>query len=661
MIRRIAVILLALAASLPILLATSQAQPQPLLTRHTRDAVVNGTAPQLGSLPESQSMRFDIVLALRHQPELLNFLAEIYDPSSPNYHQYVTPAQFTERFGPSQQDFDAVLKFASANHLTVTGGSRDSMDIQMTATVGAVEQAFHVQLNRYQHPTEDRTFFAPDREPTVDLPFQLWHITGLDNYSIPRPTFVRRAAPAQSNATTGSGPSASFLGSDMRAAYYESTSLTGSGQNIGLLEYAGFDIADVNTYYKNVKQTRSFAVTGVSTDGSSVNCVSPSCDDTEQTLDITQAGGMAPGVTTVYVYVSDSSDTALLSSMSTHTPLPLNLSSSWTWSSSDQNSDNPYFEKMAAQGQSFFQASGDSASYFGTSLWPANSAYVIAVGGTDLTTKSAGGPWASETAWADGGGGYGTNVAIPSWQVAAVDACPSCNKTYRNVPDVAANANFSFYVCADQAACTANEYGGTSFAAPMWAGYLALTNQQGATSGKTPPGFINPIIYPLNLGNGDADFHDITSGSNGATCSSGYNDCDGWGSPNGSALISALLAGAPPPPWAFSTGLPSNTCNFPSSYLSFTLDQQSNANSLQWTTSLNLEGEGTELIDQINWNWTLSDNDGQLMTETDQERGSLGLTLSRAPVGTPTLAISGYLIGENGCYSTFRTNLTGTN
>jgi subtilase family serine protease len=178
------------------------------------------------------------------------------------------------------------------------------------------------------------------------------------------------------------------------------------------------------------------------------------------------AGSMAPGVTTVYVYVSDSSDTALLSSMSTHTPLPLNLSSSWTWNPSDLSADNPYFEKMASQGQSFFQASGDSGAYFGSALGPANSAYVTAVGGTDLTTKSAGGTWASETAWVDGGGGYGTNVAIPSWQVAAVDACSSCNKTYRNVPDVAANANFSFYVCADQEACSENVYGGTSFAAP---------------------------------------------------------------------------------------------------------------------------------------------------------------------------------------------------
>ena len=90
----------------------------------------------------------------------------------------------------------------------------------------------------------------------------------------------------------------------MRAAYYEGTALTGTGQNIGLLEFAGFDIADVNTYYTNAGQTRTAAVTGISTDGTSIDCLaSQGCDDTEQTLDITQALGMAPGVTTVYVYV----------------------------------------------------------------------------------------------------------------------------------------------------------------------------------------------------------------------------------------------------------------------------------------------------------------------------------------------------------------------
>jgi subtilase family serine protease len=531
-----------------ILLLTIPSQAQTLLTRHTRDVVVNGEAKSVGRLPASQTMRFDVVLALRHQAELKNFLQGLYDPSSSFYKQYVTVPEFTARFGPSQEDFDAVIAFAKANNFKVVGGSRDSFDIQLKGSVANVEKAFHVTMNVYQHPTESRTFFAPDREPSVDLPFSLWHVTGLDNYSIPRSLVVHRNAQrnikVQSNATIGSCPQQSFCGSDMRAAYYAGTSLTGSGQNIGLLEYAGFDIADVNTYYKNAGQTRNFAVTGVSTDGSSVNCLaSQGCDDTEQTLDITQAGGMAPGVTTVYVYVSDNSDTALLGAMSTDTPLPLNLSSSWTWSPADPSTDDPYFEKMAAQGQSFFQATGDSGGYKGSAPWPANSQYVIAVGGTDLTTKSAGGPWSSETAWADGGGGYGSNVDIPSWQVAAVAKCVGCSQTLRDVPDVAANANFTFYVCADQTTCTANEYGGTSFAAPMWAGYLALANQEAVANGAAAPGFIDPIIYPLNIGNGDADFHDITSGSNGFTCSAGYNLCDGWGSPNGSALITALAGG----------------------------------------------------------------------------------------------------------------------
>ena len=84
--------------------------------------------------------------------------------------------------------------------------------------------------------------------------------------------------------------------------------------------------------------------------------------------------------------------------------------------------------------------------------------------------------------------------------------------TLRNSPDVAAEANFDFYVCADQTTCTANEYGGTSFAAPMWAGYLALANQQSVADGHSTLGFINPTIYQIGLGSGyDSDFHDITA------------------------------------------------------------------------------------------------------------------------------------------------------
>ncbi len=421
--------------------------------------------------------------------------------------------------------------------------------------MSTVEQAFHVTMGLYQHPSENRTFFAPDREPTPNLNVQLWHISGLDNYSIPRPLFVHQAAsPLRSNATTGSGPSASFLGSDMRAAYYGG-SLTGSGQSLGLLEYYGTDLADLNTYYKNVSQTNNVPITLLSTDGTSTSCTeAEGCDDTEQTIDMTQALGMAPGLSSLVMYVG-SSDSAIFDAMATASPLNAQLSSSWTWSPADPSTDNPYFEEFAAQGQNLFQAAGDSGKWGSSSeIFPADDVYVTSVGGTDLETSSAAGPWASETAWVDGGGGISPNkFAIPSWQTSAASGCSSCSKTYRNGPDVSANANFTFYVCADQTACTANEYGGTSFATPMWAGYLALVNQQSLANGNSVLGFINPSLYSIGLSsNYDSDFHDITSGSNGYSATTGYDLATGWGSPNGSGLLNALAGSSSTPGFSLS-------------------------------------------------------------------------------------------------------------
>ena len=128
-----------------------------------------------------------------------------------------------------------------------------------------------------------------------------------------------------------------------------------------------------------------------------------------------------------------------------------------------------------------------------------------------------------------------------SWAQENTHKANEGSTTYRNGPDVSANANFTFYVCADQTGCTSNLYGGTSFAAPMWAGYLALTNEQAASNGDQPPGFINPAIYPLGLTSGyDTAFHDITEGSNGFPATPGYDLASGWGSPNTDGLINAL-------------------------------------------------------------------------------------------------------------------------
>jgi len=550
MIRKLSVVLLAVAA-----LAAA-----PLSTRHVREVVANGRAKAAGRLPATQAMRLVLVLPHRNQPALDSFLKELYDPSSPSYRHFLTVEEFTDRFGPSQEDYDAVMRFAGTHGLRVVGTSRNRLNVDIEGPVASVEEAFHVTMGVYRHPTENRTFYAPDREPTPDLAVGLWHIAGLDNYSIPRPALVRRNSNVTPEATTGSCPSASFCGSDMRAAYYGGTALTGAGQSLGLLEYAGTDLADLNTYYTNAGQTNTVPITLLSTDGTSTSCLaSAGCDDTEQTLDMTQALGMAPGLASLVVYVG-STDAAMFNAMATASPLNAQLSSSWTWSPSDPATDNPYFEEFAAHGQNLFQAAGDSGAWRAASaVFPADDVYLTSVGGTDLATSGAGGPWSSETVWVDGGGGISPDrFAIPSWQTAAAAGCAKCSKTYRNAPDVSANANFTFYVCADQTTCTANDYGGTSFAAPMWAGYLALANEQAVTSGGTTLGFINPMLYAIGLGSGYAtDFHDIVSGSNGYLATAGFDLASGWGSPNGSGLINALN-GPPPPPGFFLSAAPAS-------------------------------------------------------------------------------------------------------
>jgi kumamolisin len=378
-------------------------------------------------------MRLVLVLPLRHQAALDNFLEELYNPSSPSYHQFLTVEEFTEMFGPSHEDYSGVVRWAESNGFTVVGTSRNRLNLDVRGSVATIEAAFHLTMSVYRHPTESRTFYAPDREPTPDLAVPLWHISGLDNYSIPHPALVRRNLDVKSNATTGSCPEQSFCGSDMRAAYYGG-SLTGRGQSLGLLEYLGTDLADLNTYYANVGHTNSVPITLLSTDGTSTSCFNSSgCDDTEQTLDMTQALGMAPGLSSLVMYVG-STDSAIFNAMATANPLNAQLSSSWTWSPPDPSTDNPYFQEFAAQGQNLFQAAGDSGRWTSSSeIYPADDVYLTSVGGTDLETSGAGGPWSSETAWVDGGGGISPNkFVIPYWQTTAASGCSNCSASYRN-------------------------------------------------------------------------------------------------------------------------------------------------------------------------------------------------------------------------------------
>jgi kumamolisin len=335
----------------------------------------------------------------------------------------------------------------------------------------------------------------------------------------------------------------------MRAAYYGVKgpgALTGAGQHLGLLEYVGTDLLDLYIYFANIGQTNMVPITLLSTDGTPTSCVHPSCDDTEQTLDMTQALGMAPGLASLVMYIG-STDTAIFSSMVSHNPLPTTIGCSWGWTPADPNTLNPYWVRMMAQGQTFFVASGDDSTWTKNgkaAAWPADSPFVVSVGGTDLITNGPGGTWNSEIAWSHSGGGVSpNNVPISPWQTipGVINSLNKGSPFLRNGPDVAANADFSFYVCANRI-CTANRLGGTSFAAPMWAAYIALANQQTMAIHHTTLGFISNTLYYLGASSiNSIVYHDVIYGQSGSySAVPGYDLVTGWGSMKGPNLINYL-------------------------------------------------------------------------------------------------------------------------
>src|SRR6516165_4227377 len=189
------------------LFATAQAQqPLQVLHNHVRPVVANKQAVPVSFLPPTQHLNLAIILPLRNQTELTGLLSRLYDPSSPDYRQFLTVAQFTERFSPTEQDYQAILNFAEANGLTVTDKPANRLLIDVNGSVAQIEKAFHVRMTVYQHPTENRTFYSPDREPSLDLTVPVAHIAGLNNFSIPRPNLKRSSLEQEIHSNLGSGP-----------------------------------------------------------------------------------------------------------------------------------------------------------------------------------------------------------------------------------------------------------------------------------------------------------------------------------------------------------------------------------------------------------------------------------------------------------------------
>jgi len=512
----------------------------------------------VGRLPGGTRLNLAIGLPVRNQDELRTLLERLYDPASPQYRHYLTPEQFAERFGPTKEDYEALRVWAESKGLAVTGTHPNRTLLDVTGSVEDIEKVFQVKLQVYQHPTEARMFHAPDVEPSLDLGVRVLRIGGLDTFSVPRP-LAHRSPTGQNRGRkglSGSGPAGGYMGNDFRAAYVPGVALTGAGESVALIEFDSYYESDITNYESlaglpNVPLQHILlsGATGIPGDTDTVE------DEFEVAVDIEMAISMAPGLAKVIVYEGApggwTSPYDVLNRIATDNAAN-QISSSWTLSF-DVTTDQ-IFQQYAAQGQSFFQASGDQGAYPGG--WFADDNYLTAVGGTELTTSGPGGGWVSETVWNFGyvlidntwlssGGGTSLTNSIAGWQNGVHMTANGGSTTRRNIPDVAMVAD-NIWVRWNNGDSAKGD--GTSFAAPLWAAFTALANQLAKAKGQPPVGFINPAIYALGKGASyNSFFHDIATGSNTNGVSPteffavpGYDLCTGWGTPNGSNLLYAL-------------------------------------------------------------------------------------------------------------------------
>jgi hypothetical protein len=515
-------------------------------------AVVSRLQP-VERLAGGRRLDLAIGLPLRNAAGLSALLQQLNDPASPNYHQWLTPEQFTERFGPTEADYQAVAAWAKAHGLAMTATHPNRVVLDVEGSVGNIEQALHLALRVYPHPTEARTFYAPDAEPSLDLAVPVASISGLDTYSLPRPMHRVSSLDQTANAVprSGSGPGGAYAAGDFRAAYVPGTALTGMGQSVGLLQFDGYYASDIAAY-RTQFGLPSIPLVNVPVDG---GVTTPGSGNAEVCLDIEMVMSMAPEITAIYVFQAPNPSPweDLLNAMVTNIAIK-QFSCSWGGGTPTTTAE-AIFQQMAAQGQSFFNASGDSDAFCsaaGSIAFPSESTNITQVGGTTLTTTGAGGGYMSETVWNWGGGtgssgGISTKYPIPIWQQGISMTANHGSTTMRNIPDVALTAD-NVYVTYNNG--SSGSFGGTSCAAPLWAGFTALINQQAVASSVPTVGFLNPAVY--NIGKGAlyaSTFHDTITGNNtNATCGptmfpagAGYDLATGWGTPLGQALIDALV------------------------------------------------------------------------------------------------------------------------
>ena len=521
-------------------------------------------AHSLGAANGQQELNLSIGLQPRNQQQLGSLLNDLYDPRSSRYHHFLTPQAFAAEFGPTPQDQQQVVDYLRNLGLNVSSVSPNGLLIDASATVAQAESAFRVQINNYQ--IGNNVFFANANPPTipVSLSSLIVSVGGLDN-SAPMQPLYYLAGPKHKKVGMHSllVPHAQngYKAVDLAGAYdsnpLRQAGVQGNNQTVAIFELDGYQSSDV-TQYLQTYNLGTPNISNVMVDGADGSAGQGAI---EVELDIEVIAAMAPKASQI-VYegpnttqgINDTYNKIVTDNQAQVVTISWGECESHSGDAELQTLDN-IFKQAAAQGMTVFAAAGDSGAYDCNDSnlavdSPADDPYVTGVGGTNLHMSGSG--YGTESVWsnpndtqrspkgAGSGGGISSLFSQPAWQKG-----PGVQNQYANgnreVPDVSADADpatgYSVYCTVTIAGCQAGGWmvvGGTSAAAPLWAGSVAVMNEYLQNQGQSRIGFANPALYALqNAQQPFAPFHDITSGDNlYYAATSGYDEASGWGSPD---------------------------------------------------------------------------------------------------------------------------------
>jgi hypothetical protein len=523
------------------------------------------------------------------QADLDALLSAQQNPTSPSFHQWLTPGQYADRFGMTQSDLNKVTTWLRTQGFDVVEIAPSRNWVAFNGTAAQVESALHSEVHNYS--ANGKNFFANTAEPSVPaaLAGVVLGFRGLNNFPIKARGLKSIDTSVQPNFTSSvSGlnyisPADFATIYDLNPLYSSTPAIDGTGQKIVVVGQSNVVLADIAKFRSlsglPAKVPQVTLVTG-STDPGIVDG-----DVQESSIDIEWAGAVAKNATIIFVYSGNGAFDSLGFAISNNLAPVISVSYGACepqFATSDFSILVGWAQQANAQGITIVSSTGDGGAtdcdgdlgkfpaILGLNVdVPASLPYVTGVGGTEFNEGN-GTFWKAkdpnndiissalsyipEQVWNDsqlqgtlaaGGGGASSIFGKPSWQTGA--SVPSDGA--RDVPDVSLNASTAHdsYLACTQIHATPGapltsscqngfristtdthltSFGGTSFGAPTFAGIVALINQKTASSGQ---GNINYILYPLAASSSTA-FHDITNGDNDSPCTSGTEGCPNGGS-----------------------------------------------------------------------------------------------------------------------------------